>query len=931
MGLGGSLHAVRSGSRILFETAAGRPVLTYGELSAVDSAGRHLPATISLSGRTLRILVDARGARYPVRIDPFLQQGGKLTGSEESGAGLFGSRVAISADGSTAIVGGPSDNGHAGAAWIFTRSQNTWTQQGPKLTGSGETGEGQFGSSVAISASGTTVLVGGYEDSAGSGAAWVFHRSGATWTQQPGKLTGSGESGAGHFGYSAALSEDGSTAVIGGGADNSGAGAVWAFHYNGSSWAQQGAKLTGAGESGQGHLGVSVAVSASGDAIFAGAPADNGNLGAAWAFVRSGESWAQQGGKLTGTKESGLGEFGVSVALSGSAESALVGGSGDGKLAGAVWTFARSGSTWSQQGNKLIASGEVGEGHFGFSVALTADGKAAVMGAGNDNGGVGAVWTYTRSGSSWTLQGPKLTGGGEVGAGHFGYSVALSADGTHALVGGVGDNGSVGAAWVFAPPSAPSVLTGVASGVGQVSAVLGGSVDPNGQLVSDCRFEYGPTVAYGQSVPCASAPGSGSEAVGVSGEVVGLSANSVYHFRVSATNATGASVGADGTFTTLPEAPSVLTGSASGVSSVAATLGGSVNPNSGAVVDCRFEYGTTVAYGRSVPCSSLPGSGSEAVEVSAEVAGLNASSVYHFRVSARNAGGTSVGSDGTFETAASAPSVLTGVASGVGQVSAVLGGSVDPNGQLVSDCRFEYGPTVAYGQSVPCASAPGSGSEAVGVSGEVVGLSANSVYHFRVSATNATGTSVGADGTFTTLPEAPSVLTGSASGVSSVAATLGGSVNPNSGAVVDCRFEYGTTVAYGRSVPCSSLPGSGSEAVEVSAEVAGLNASSVYHFRVSARNAGGTSVGSDGTFETAASAPSVLTGVASGVGQVSAVLGGSVDPNGQLVSDCRFEYGPTVAYGQSVPCASRLVLVRKLWGCPGKLWVCRRTAFITSG
>ncbi len=211
----------------------------------------------------------------------------------------------------------------------------------------------------------------------------------------------------------------------------------------------------------------------------------------------------------------------------------------------------------------------------------------------------------------------------------------------------------------------------------------------------------------------------------------------------------------------------------------------------GRLLIAALNMGSTMAYGQSVPCSSSPGSGSEAVEVSAQVGGLSPSGVYHFRVSARNAGGTSVGSDGTFETAPSAPSVVTGVASGVGQVSAVLGGSVDPNGQLVSDCRFEYGPSVAYGQSVPCSSAPGSGSEAVVVSGEVGALTANSVYHFRVSATNATGTSVGSDGTFTTLPDAPSVVTGLASGVSAVGATLGGSVNPNEGAVVDCRFEYG--------------------------------------------------------------------------------------------------------------------------------------------
>ena len=80
---------------------------------------------------------------------------------------------------------------------MFTRSGSTWTQQGGKLTGSGESGDGWFGSSVALSAHGNTALIGGLRDDGNTGAAWVFTRSGGTWTQQGGKLTGTGESGAG--------------------------------------------------------------------------------------------------------------------------------------------------------------------------------------------------------------------------------------------------------------------------------------------------------------------------------------------------------------------------------------------------------------------------------------------------------------------------------------------------------------------------------------------------------------------------------------------------------------------------------------------------------------------------------------------------------------------------------------------------------------
>ncbi len=78
------------------------------------------------------------------------QQGPKLTGKEEAGAGEFGESVALSEKGEYALIGGPGDNEHAGAAWVFTRSGTTWTQQGPKLTGKEETGKGYFGYSVAL-------------------------------------------------------------------------------------------------------------------------------------------------------------------------------------------------------------------------------------------------------------------------------------------------------------------------------------------------------------------------------------------------------------------------------------------------------------------------------------------------------------------------------------------------------------------------------------------------------------------------------------------------------------------------------------------------------------------------------------------------------------------------------------------------------------
>src|SRR5579872_4596837 len=85
-----------------------------------------------------------------------VQQGPKLTGSGDTRAGRFGESVALSADGNTALIGDPADSGGVGAVWVFTRSAGAWTKQGARLTGSREDGPGGFGASVALSADGNT-------------------------------------------------------------------------------------------------------------------------------------------------------------------------------------------------------------------------------------------------------------------------------------------------------------------------------------------------------------------------------------------------------------------------------------------------------------------------------------------------------------------------------------------------------------------------------------------------------------------------------------------------------------------------------------------------------------------------------------------------------------------------------------------------------
>ncbi len=309
-------------------------------------------------------------------------------------------------------------------------------------------------------------------------------------------------------------------------------------------------------------------------------------------------------------------------------------------------------------------------------------------------------------------------------------------------------------------PEPPIVVTGSASSITQTSGTLNGTVNPNGGNVSSCDVEYNESpTSVGASTKSCGSPGSGSSPEPVSVSVTGLTPNATYYFRVDASNAQGTSEGDWEPFTTLPDPPTVVTGSASAIAQTSATLNGTVNPNGREVSECKLEYGAsafyelTKSYESSAPCTPSPGSGSRPVAVSASITGLPPNTEYHFRISATNAGGTSEGSDQTLRTlveAAKPPGVETKAATGVAQTSATLNATVNPNGGEVSECRFEYGTTAAYGTGAPCSYWPGSGSTPVSVSAPIAGLAPNTEYHFRISATNAGGTSYGAIQAFTT-------------------------------------------------------------------------------------------------------------------------------------------------------------------------------------
>jgi hypothetical protein len=378
--------------------------------------------------------------------------GPKLVAGDAVGGALQGGAVALSADGNTAIFGGSWDDSLHGAAWVYVREEGFWHEQ-MKLIGSNSSAQARQGIAVAISADGSTALVGGFQDGNGTGAAWVFTRSGSTWSQQGPKLVGTGGSGTAGTsqGIAVALSADGSTALVGGSADGNATGAAWVFTRSAGVWTQQGGKLVGTGSVGTSGQGNAVALSGDGNTAIVGGQGDNANAGAAWIFTRSGGVWTQQGGKLLGNDAVGNASQAASVALSSDGSTAIWGGPADNGFHGAAWVFTRSGNTWTQQGPKLVGIPGSSTGQQGYSVGLSGNGSTAILGAPQEIG-FGAAWTFTRSGVTWSQRGGKYVGTAAVGSFALqGNAVALSGDGSTALVGGFYDDidNNTGAVWVL--------------------------------------------------------------------------------------------------------------------------------------------------------------------------------------------------------------------------------------------------------------------------------------------------------------------------------------------------------------------------------------------------------------------------------------------------------------------------------------------------
>jgi len=298
--------------------------------------------------------------------------------------------------------------------------------------------------------------------------------------------------------------------------------------------------------------------------------------------------------------------------------------------------------------------------------------------------------------------------------------------------------------------TAPAISLEGDSAIDQMNATVGATVDPNG---AECvvEIEYGLTEEYGMKVACDESPlETGTTGVTVAATLTGLIQETLYHWRVKATNGFTTSYGDDQEFTTLAAvAPTLATETESSITRMGVTITADVTPN-GAETSVLLQYGKTTAYGTAVSLPSEP-AGLAAVEVTQVLTGLEPGTTYHYRIVATNVADTTTGDDQSFITTAAAAPTLTGeAAKSINNEIARIIATITPNG-LATTITVQIGTTTGYGRTIQVDQSPlPVGVVATIVLARVTGLAASTTYHYRVVAVNSAGTTTGSDKTFAT-------------------------------------------------------------------------------------------------------------------------------------------------------------------------------------
>lgn len=378
--------------------------------------------------------------------------------------GDFGKAVALSADGNTAIVGADAEGGDfpPGAAYIYVRSGGNWSLQ-QEIFADDNYSYDDFGGSVSLSADGNTALIGAWNknvnDVISAGTAYVFKRSGSSWTQST-EIALSDPAQQDNFGWSVQLTADAQTAFIG--AFNRSvssmekAGSVYVYTQSNGNWTQQ-QTLTAPDAAADDNFGQALSISGDSSTLLVGAASKNvsnqDGAGAAYIYAKSGGSWIFQK-ELTADTPFTQSLFGTAVSLSNDGNIALIGAPGafadqngiSYLSAGEAYTYSRSGASWTQQ-QILTASDVITNASFGTGVALTSDGSSAAVGAPEAlvNGNVqGATYIFGQTSAPppttttpvpTTTSTPPPTSTTPPSGGNYTYNLPLLANNANSVIG----------------------------------------------------------------------------------------------------------------------------------------------------------------------------------------------------------------------------------------------------------------------------------------------------------------------------------------------------------------------------------------------------------------------------------------------------------------------------------------------------------------
>jgi len=426
-----------------------------------------VPAVESQKNSTITPMAPSSIAQSSSGVDWIEEK--KLLASDGQEGDNFGCYASLSGD--TALIGAwlDGDNGyHSGSAYVFIRTGTTWTQQQKLLPSDGEE-DNLFGWSVSLD--NDTALIGAYwDDDNGdkSGSAYVFTRNGTKWTLQA-KLLASDGTIMDYFGYSVSLS--GNTACISAPIDDDNgdaSGSAYIFTRTGSNWTQQAKLIAADGATGD-NFGFRVFLA--GNTALIGAQADDDVRGSAYVFTRANTTWTQEA-KLLASDGQSDDFFGYFVSLSD--DTALIGAPGDsdyGDSSGSAYVFTRTGTTWTQQQKLLPKDGYVWD-YFGYACSVSGD-TAIVSAPQDDDKGEdsGSAYVFTRTGTTWTQKQKLLASDGQAGDTFGWWSVCLDNDSAVISSCRDDDNGlDSGSAYVFSkvsenqPPEIPAAPAGPSVG-----------------------------------------------------------------------------------------------------------------------------------------------------------------------------------------------------------------------------------------------------------------------------------------------------------------------------------------------------------------------------------------------------------------------------------------------------------------------------------